>query len=55
MEYYSGIKKLDNAICNNMDGPRDYITKTSQRENDKYMLYVESNKNDTQNLFTKQK
>ena len=26
MEYYSAIKK-GNAICNNMDGPRDYHTK----------------------------
>ena len=25
MEYYSAIKK--NAICSNMDGPRDYHTK----------------------------
>ena len=24
MEYYSAIKKSENAICSNMDGPRDY-------------------------------
>ena len=28
MEYYSAIKKeWTNAICSNMDGPRDYHTK----------------------------
>ena len=28
MEYYSAIKKeRNNAICSNMDGPRDYHTK----------------------------
>ena len=28
MEYYSVIKKeQNNAICSNMDGPRDYHTK----------------------------
>ena len=28
MEYYSAIKKNENnAICSNMDGPRDYHTK----------------------------
>ena len=28
MEYYSAIKKeQNNAICNNMDEPRDYHTK----------------------------
>ena len=29
MEYYSAIKKKErnNAICNNMDGPRDNYTK----------------------------
>ena len=30
MEYYSAIK--NNAICSNMDGPRDYHTKQSQSE-----------------------
>ena len=27
VEYYSVIKKKNNAICNNMDRPRDYHTK----------------------------
>jgi len=33
MKYYSGIKKWNNAICSNMDGPRDYDTnEVSQTE-----------------------
>ena len=33
MEYYSAIKKeRNNAICRNMDGPRDYHTKRSKSE-----------------------
>ena len=47
MEYYSAIKKeWNNAIFNNMDGPRDYHTKwRSQRKtNIIYHLYVESKK-----------
>ena len=27
VEYYSAIKMNNNAICSNMDGPRDYHTK----------------------------
>ena len=27
MEYYSAIKKNENAICSNLDGPRDCHTK----------------------------
>ena len=27
MEYYSAIKMNNNAVCSNMDGPRDYHTK----------------------------
>ena len=39
MEYYSAIKKeWNNAMCSNMDGPRDYHTKRSKSERDKYML-----------------
>ena len=31
MEYYSSIKKeCNNAICSNMDGPRDYHTKSER-------------------------
>ena len=34
MEFYSAIKKKEgnNAIWSNMDGPRDYHTKWSQKE-----------------------
>ena len=28
IEYYSAIKEWNNAICSNMDGPRDYHTKS---------------------------
>ena len=33
MDYFSAIKKeWNNAICSNMDGPRDYHTKWSKSE-----------------------
>ena len=39
---YNGIllshKKGNNAICSNMDGPRDYHTKGSKSDKHKYML-----------------
>ena len=39
MEYYLAIKKeWNNAICSNMDGPRDYHTKWSKTEKDKYII-----------------
>ena len=39
MEYYSAIKKeWNNAICSNMDGPRDYHTKRSKSDKDKYHM-----------------
>ena len=34
MEYYPAMKKWNNAICNNLDGPRDYHTKWSKSEKD---------------------
>ena len=38
MEYYSAIKKeWNNAICSNMDGPRDYFTKSDK---DKYHMIL---------------
>ena len=46
MKYYSAIKK-NNAICSNMDGPRDCYTEWSQTEKDNiiwYRLYVKSKK-----------
>ena len=38
MEYYSAIKKWNNAIFSNMDGPRDYHTKWSKSDKDRYMI-----------------
>ena len=60
MEYYSAIKKEWNtAICNNMNGPRDYHTKSEVIQTKTnitwYHLYVESKKMLQMNLFTKQK
>ena len=48
MEHYSAIKKeWNNAICSNMDGPRDYCTKWSKSDRERqipwYHSYVESN------------
>ena len=57
-EYYSAIKN-ENAICSNMDGPRDYHAKqTKSEENDEYyyvwlMTYVYNLKILQVNLFTK--
>ena len=34
---YSAIKKWNNTICSNMDGPRDYRTKWSKSD-DKYHM-----------------
>ena len=40
MEYYSAIKKeWDNAICSNMDGPRDYHTKWSKPDRERQIPY----------------
>ena len=49
---YNGIlsvhkKEWNNAICSNMDGPRDYYIKRSKSEKDKHhmtQLYSESKK-----------
>ena len=39
MEYYSAIKKeWNNAICSNMDESRDYHTKWSKPDKDKYHM-----------------
>ena len=57
MEYYSAIKKWDNAICSNMDGPRDHHTKwiKSYRERQiSYNIpYMWNLKNDTNELIYK--
>ena len=48
---YNGIllnhkKEWNNAICSNMDGPRDYHTKWNKSDKDKYHMipYAESKK-----------
>ena len=38
-EFYSAIKKQNNAICSNMNGPRNYYTKWSKSDKDKY-IYI---------------
>ena len=50
-------KKLNNAICSNMDGPRDYHTKLSKAEKDtSYDIIRGIKKKMIQvNLFIKQK
>ena len=40
MEFYSAIKKNENnAICSNMDGPRDYYTKWCKSERERQISY----------------
>ena len=56
---YTGIllsykKEWNNAICSKMDRPRDYHTKWSQKEKDKYCMiitYVWNIKYDTNKLY----
>ena len=50
-------KEWNKVICNNMDGQRDYHTKSSKPKINTiwYPLYVESRKNIQMNLFSKQK
>ena len=39
MEYYSAIKRMNNATHSNMNENRDYYTsKVSQKEKDKYYV-----------------
>ena len=38
MEYYLAIKEWNNAICSNMDGPRDYHIKWSKSEKHKHQV-----------------
>ena len=48
MEYYSAIKKKwNNAICKNMDGPRDYHMKWSKSEKERQTSYMWNLKYDT--------
>ena len=59
MEYYSAIKEWNNAICSNINGPRDYYTEWSKSDKDKYHM-ISLNmwnliKMTQKNLFIKQK
>ena len=54
MDSYSAIKKWNNAICRNMDEPRDYHSEWLRQRKISirwYQLYVEYNKNDTDELI----
>ena len=58
VEYYSAIKKeWNNAICSNMDRPRDYHTKWSKSHRERQMsydiTYMWILKNDTNELIYK--
>ena len=56
MAYHSAIKKWNNAICSDLDGPRDYHTKWNKVKTSVicYHFYVESNlKTDTKKLTYK--
>ena len=39
MEYSSAIKEWNNAICGNMDGPRDDRAKWSKAERERQISY----------------
>ena len=56
MEYYSDIKKeWNNAIWNNMDGPREYHTKWSKSDRERQILhdnYMWNQKVIQMNLYT---
>ena len=61
---YSGIllslkKEWNNAICSNMDGPRDYYTKWSKPDRERQIsydiTYIWNLKNESNELIHKQK
>ena len=39
MEYYSGIKKMKSAMCNNMDGPRGCYAKWNKSVRERQTPY----------------
>ena len=59
MEYYSTMKKWNNAICSNMDGSRGYHTKWSKSDSERQIwydiTYMCNLKNDTNERIYKQK
>ena len=52
--YSAKIEEWNNAICSNMDGPRDYHTKWNKSDKDKYMIPLVCGMIQT-NLFSKHK
>ena len=47
-------KECNSAVCNNVDGPREYYAQQSKTEKDKYYhLYVESKKIKQTNVYNK--
>ena len=50
-------KEWNNAICSNIDGPKECHTKSVRRKTNTkwYHLYMEPKRNNTNELFTKQK
>ena len=55
MNYSATEKEQNNAICSNIDGPKDYHTEWCQTKTYIiwYHFYVESNKNETKELIYK--
>ena len=55
MEYYVDTKIMKNAVCSNVDGPKDYHTQWSKSDKDSYMLslIVESKTIEQMNLLNK--
>ena len=39
MGYYSAVKRWNNAICSNMDGPRECHTECSKSDKEGEILY----------------
>ena len=48
-------KEWNNAICSNMDRPRDYHTKGGESDRERQISYCLSKKIIQMNVFTKQK
>ena len=55
MEYYSVNNEKKNTICSNMNKPRDYHIKRSQKKTNMISLTCGILKNDKYGLITKQK
>ena len=54
MTYYWVKKKRNKAICSNTDGPKEYHTKWSQKEKDKYCVtYIQNLKHNTNGFIYK--